>query len=57
MKRFGPEARIALGLFVFGFLALLLTEKPAGFVRDESVYFAAAESHARWFQLLLTSPS
>jgi len=57
VKRFGPEARIALGLFVFGFFALLLTEKPAGFVRDESVYFAAAESHARWFQLLLSSPS
>lgn len=43
-------------LFVGGFFALLLTEKSAGFVRDESVYFAAAESHARWFVLLFHDP-
>lgn len=41
---------IAWGLFAVGFVALLVTEKPAGFVRDESVYFYAAEQHARWFQ-------
>ncbi len=51
------ESRIAWLLFGGGFFALLFTEKPAGFVRDESVYFAAAESHARWFQLLFKSPT
>lgn len=51
------DRRIAWGLFALAFFALLLTEKPAGFVRDESVYFAAAENHARWFQLLVHSPA
>lgn len=55
-----PEARldrrIGWALFFIGFFALLLTDKPVGFVRDESVYFHAAESHARWFQLLVSSP-
>lgn len=51
------DKRIAWLLFGGGFFALLFTEKPAGFVRDESVYFAAAESHARWIQLLFTHPT
>ncbi|MFT3706603.1 MAG: glycosyltransferase family 39 protein [Archangium sp.] len=51
------DRRIAWGLFIAGFLSLLMTEKPVGFGRDESVYFHAAESHARWFQTLITSPS
>ena len=51
------DRRVGWGLFALGFIALLLTEQPVGFVRDESVYFHAAESHARWFQLLVTSPS
>ncbi|MBL8933580.1 MAG: glycosyltransferase family 39 protein [Archangium sp.] len=51
------DRRIGWALFIFGTVLLLATEKPAGFVRDESVYFAAAEQHARWFQLLLSSPS
>ncbi|GMU60289.1 MAG: hypothetical protein AMXMBFR34_20520 [Myxococcaceae bacterium] len=51
------DRRIGWALFAAGFVALLLTEQPVGFVRDESVYFHAAESHARWFQLLLSSPS
>jgi len=51
------DRRIAWGLFAAAFFALLLTEKPAGFVRDESVYFAAAESYGRWFQLLVHSPT
>ncbi len=51
------DRRIAWALFAVGLLSLLLTEKPVGFGRDESVYFHAAESHGRWFQLLLTSPS
>src|SRR6185295_11302904 len=51
------DRRNAWLLFGGGFLTLLFTEKPAGFVRDESVYFSAAESHARWFKLLFSSPS
>jgi 4-amino-4-deoxy-L-arabinose transferase-like glycosyltransferase len=51
------DRRIGWALFSAAFLALLLTEQPVGFVRDESVYFHAAESHARWFQLLVTSPA
>ena len=51
------DRRIAWVLFAVGLLSLLLTEKPVGFGRDESVYFHAAESHGRWFQLLVTSPS
>lgn len=56
-----PDARrdrfTALGLFIGAFVVLLATEQAAGFVRDESFYFFAAENHARWFQLLLHSPS
>ncbi len=51
------DRKIAWGLFLAGFVLLLMTEQPVGFGRDESVYFHAAESHARWFQLLVTSPS
>lgn len=51
------DRRIGWALFLFGTVLLMATEKPAGFVRDESVYFASAEQHARWFQLLLSSPS
>lgn len=50
------EKRVAWGLFLAGFVSLLLTEQPVGFGRDESVYFHAAESHARWFQMLVSSP-
>lgn len=51
------DRRISAGLFAAGTLALLFTEKAVGFVRDESVYFYAAESYARWFQLLVHSPA
>lgn len=51
------DRRIAWALFALAFFALLFTEQPVGFVRDESVYFHAAENHARWFQLLVSSPS
>jgi len=51
------DRRLGLGLFLFATVLLLATEKPAGFVRDESVYFAAAEQHARWFQLVVAAPS
>lgn len=50
------DRRLALALFVAGFVALLWTEQPVGFVRDESVYFYAGEHQARWFQLLVTHP-
>src|SRR3954463_10519469 len=52
-----PDALIARLLFLLGFIALLATEKNVGFVRDESVYFYAAESYARWYQLLFRSTS
>jgi 4-amino-4-deoxy-L-arabinose transferase-like glycosyltransferase len=51
------DRRIGWGLFIAATALLLFTEQPAGFVRDESVYFASAEQHARWFQLLATSPT
>ena len=51
------DRRIAWSLFLVGFLCLLMTEKDVGFGRDESVYFHAAESHARWFQLLISAPT
>jgi 4-amino-4-deoxy-L-arabinose transferase-like glycosyltransferase len=51
------DRRISWALFLGAFVVLLATEKPVGFGRDESVYFHAAESHGRWFQLLLESPS
>jgi 4-amino-4-deoxy-L-arabinose transferase-like glycosyltransferase len=50
------DRRIGWVLFAAAFLALLATEQPVGFVRDESVYFSAAESYARWFQLLVSNP-
>ncbi len=51
------EASIAWLLFGGAFFSLLLTEQDAGFVRDESVYFAAGEQYARWLQLLFRAPS
>ncbi len=48
---------VGLALFVGAFTALWLTEASAGFVRDESTYFAAAEQYARWLQLLFSSPT
>lgn len=50
------DARIAWALFALGFCALLATEGPVGFVRDESVYFAAGESYAGWLKLLVQNP-
>jgi 4-amino-4-deoxy-L-arabinose transferase-like glycosyltransferase len=51
------DRKVAWGLFVMGFLSLLLTDAPVGFGRDESVYFYAAENHAHWFQRLATAPA
>lgn len=48
------DARIGLALFALATLALWATERQVGFVRDESVYFHAAENHARWFASLGT---
>jgi 4-amino-4-deoxy-L-arabinose transferase-like glycosyltransferase len=51
------DRRLAWLLFAVGVVTLLFTEKPAGFVRDESVYFSAGEHYARWVQQLIASPS
>jgi 4-amino-4-deoxy-L-arabinose transferase-like glycosyltransferase len=51
------DRRVSWGLFAAAFLALLFTQQGVGFVRDESVYFAAAESYAGWYQLLLRDPA
>jgi 4-amino-4-deoxy-L-arabinose transferase-like glycosyltransferase len=51
------DRRIALGLFLGGFALLWATEAAVGFVRDESVYFAAAEQAARWLRFLFSAPS
>lgn len=50
------ERWIALGLFFAAFTALFATERAVGFPRDESVYFAAAQSYAGWFELLARNP-
>jgi 4-amino-4-deoxy-L-arabinose transferase-like glycosyltransferase len=47
---------IALGLFLGAFALLWATEAAVGFVRDESVYFAAAEQAARWLRFLFVAP-
>jgi hypothetical protein len=50
------DRRLALGLGLLAFAILWATERPVGFVRDESVYFAAAEQFARWWGLLFRQP-
>jgi hypothetical protein len=50
------DRRIALGLFLGAFALLWATDAAVGFVRDESVYFAASELVARWLRLLFQSP-
>jgi len=57
MSRWSLDVRLGLVLFTAGLASLLFTEQPVGFTRDESVYFYAAENHARWFQSLVESPS
>jgi 4-amino-4-deoxy-L-arabinose transferase-like glycosyltransferase len=56
-----PTARqdrwLAAALFAGSVAVLFATQAPVGFVRDESVYFAAAESYARWFEQLLRAPA
>lgn len=51
------ERLIAIGLLAAAFLALWGSEGQVGFTRDESVYFAAGESYARWVQLLFREPA
>ncbi|HXX32711.1 MAG TPA: glycosyltransferase family 39 protein [Myxococcaceae bacterium] len=50
------DRRIALGLFLGSFALLWATEAAVGFVRDESVYFAAGEQVVRWLRLLVQMP-
>ena len=51
------DRRIALALWLVTFVVLFATERAVGFVRDESVYFAAAEQFARWWALLFHQPA
>jgi 4-amino-4-deoxy-L-arabinose transferase-like glycosyltransferase len=51
------ERRIAWALWALAFVTLLLVEPAVGFVRDEGIYFVAAESYASWFRLLFQAPS
>src|SRR5215467_8059246 len=51
------DGLISAGLFLSAFIALWATEASVGFVRDESVYFAAAQSYAAWLQQLFRDPS
>ncbi len=51
------DRAIAWALFAVSFLVLFATQASVGFVRDESVYFEAAESCARWLQQLFQSPA
>ena len=51
------DRRIALGLFFGAFFLLWATEAAVGFVRDETVYFAAAEQAARWLRYVFQAPS
>ncbi|MFL5354399.1 ArnT family glycosyltransferase [Archangium sp.] len=51
------ERWLALALWVLAFGVLWATEAAVGFTRDESVYFYAAESYARWFQQLFHEPA
>ncbi len=51
------DRRIALALFALSFLALALTQRDVGFVRDEGMYFSAARSYGAWFQLLARNPA
>jgi hypothetical protein len=51
------DRRIALALALLAFVVLWATERAVGFVRDESVYFAAAEQFARWWAVLFHRPA
>ncbi|HZH04522.1 MAG TPA: glycosyltransferase family 39 protein [Myxococcaceae bacterium] len=47
----------ACGLGLLALLALWATERAVGYTRDESVYFAAGESYARWWTVLTANPA
>ncbi len=51
------ERLIAVALWLLAFIALFLTERAVGFVRDEGIYFAASQSYANWFRMLFHAPS
>src|SRR5215510_5670657 len=50
------DSWIAAALFAASMVALIATQAPVGFVRDESVYFVAAQSYARWLEELFRTP-
>lgn len=47
---------LAAGLAAAAMTILLSTVGNLGYARDEGFYFAAADSYARWFELLFTNP-
>ncbi len=48
---------VSWALFALPFALLWLTERAVGYPRDEGTYFAAAQLHAGWFDLLFTRPA
>ncbi|RYE82397.1 MAG: hypothetical protein EOO75_20770, partial [Myxococcales bacterium] len=52
-----PDAVIALALGALYVALLVATAGDLGYARDEGFYFHAAESYARWFELLARAPS
>lgn len=48
---------VSPGLSGIYLTVLLLTVDSLGYARDEGFYFQAADSYARWFQLLLEDPT
>jgi hypothetical protein len=57
VRRSRLDLWIALGLGVAYVALLLVTASSLGYARDEGFYFSAAESYARWFELLLVAPA
>lgn len=51
------DRRLAWAFFALAFGLFLWAEKSTGFTRDESVYFAAAESYAGWMKTVLENPA
>lgn len=48
---------MALVIFIFVFVSLLITDKHIGFTWDEPAYIVAAESYSHWFGELFQDPA
>jgi 4-amino-4-deoxy-L-arabinose transferase-like glycosyltransferase len=55
--RANPDPLIGAGMAATYVAWLLATARSLGFARDEGFYFSAAKDYARWFKILLDSPS